>query len=54
VAIVMVLPRLAPLLINFDLAAAIVRKNHITHNQISSLFWLIDAIGIPVAAFGCV
>src|SRR5271167_420861 len=50
VAIVMVLTRFAPLLIDFGLADAIVQKSQITHNQVSTLFWLSIGIGIAVAA----
>jgi len=49
VAIVMVLTRFAPLVIDFGLADAIVQKSQITHNQVSTLFWLSSAIGIAVA-----
>jgi PST family polysaccharide transporter len=50
VAIVMVLTRFAPLLIDFGLADAIVQKSQITHHQVSALFWLSSGIGITIAA----
>jgi O-antigen/teichoic acid export membrane protein len=49
VAIVMVLVRFAPLLIDFGLPDATVQKSHLTQNQASTLFWLSSGIGTAVA-----
>jgi polysaccharide transporter, PST family len=49
VAIVMILTRFAPLLIDFGLADATVQKGQITHNQVSTLFWLSSGLGIAIA-----
>jgi O-antigen/teichoic acid export membrane protein len=49
VAIVMILTRFAPLLIDFGLADATVQKGRITHNQVSALFWLSSGLGIAIA-----
>ena len=50
VAIVMVLTRFAPLLIDFGLGDALVQKSQITHSQVSTLFWVNTAIGTAIAA----
>jgi PST family polysaccharide transporter len=49
VAIVMVLTRFAPLLIDFGVADAIIQKSKITQNEISTLFWVNSGIGIALA-----
>jgi O-antigen/teichoic acid export membrane protein len=49
VAIVLVLTRFTPLLIDLGLGDATTQKNHITTNQISTLFWLSSGIGIAIA-----
>jgi len=49
VAIVMVLTRFAPLLIDFGLGDALVQKTRITHSQVTTLFWLSSAIGVAIA-----
>jgi O-antigen/teichoic acid export membrane protein len=49
VAIVMVLTRFAPLLIDFGLGDATVQKNQITQHQASTLFWLSSGIGLALA-----
>jgi O-antigen/teichoic acid export membrane protein len=49
VAIVMILTRFAPLLIDFGLADATIQKGRITHNQVSTLFWLSSGLGIAIA-----
>jgi O-antigen/teichoic acid export membrane protein len=49
VAIVTVLMSFAPLLIDFGLGDATAQRNKITHNQISSLFWISSGIGLTIA-----
>jgi PST family polysaccharide transporter len=49
VALVMVLTRFAPLLIDFGMADATTQRNKITQSQISTLFWLNSGIGFAVA-----
>src|SRR5271154_421816 len=49
VAIVMVLTRFAPLLIDFGTADATTQRSKITQGQSSSLFWLTSGIGCAVA-----
>jgi O-antigen/teichoic acid export membrane protein len=49
VAIVMVLMRFAPLLIDFGTADATTQRTKITQGQSSTLFWLTSAIGCAVA-----
>src|SRR5271154_6549073 len=48
-AIVMVLTRFAPLLIDFGTADAVTQRNKITEGQVSALFWLTSGIGFAVA-----
>jgi O-antigen/teichoic acid export membrane protein len=48
-AIVMVLTRFAPLLIDFGTADATIQKNKITQGQSSALFWLNSGIGLAIA-----
>ena len=50
VAIVMVLTRFAPLLIDFGTADATIQRSKITHGQVSALFWLNGGIGCAIAA----
>lgn len=49
VAIVMVLTRFAPLLIDFGTADATTQRSKITQGQSSTLFWLTSGIGCAVA-----
>ena len=49
VAIVMVLTRFAPLLIDFGTADATTQRSRITQGQSSTLFWLTSCIGCAVA-----
>jgi O-antigen/teichoic acid export membrane protein len=49
VAIVMVLTRFAPLLIDFGLSDATVQKSRISDGQASALFWLSSGFGIAIA-----
>lgn len=49
VAIIMVLMRFAPLLIDFGLGDAVTQRSQITQEQVSTLFWLSSGIGIAVA-----
>jgi PST family polysaccharide transporter len=49
VAIVTVLISFAPMLIDFGLGDATAQRNKITHNQISSLFWISSGIGLTIA-----
>jgi O-antigen/teichoic acid export membrane protein len=49
VAIVMVLTRFAPLLIDFGFADATTQRSSITQSQCSTLFWLNSGIGFAVA-----
>ncbi len=49
VAIVMVLTRFAPLLIDFGIADATIQKGKITQSEISTLFWLNSGIGVALA-----
>lgn len=49
-AMVMVLMRFAPLLIDFGTADATIQRSRITEGQVSTLFWLNSAIGVAVAA----
>ena len=49
-AIVMVLTRFAPLLIDFGTADAVTQRSKITEGQVSALFWLTSGIGFAVAA----
>src|ERR1700732_5581103 len=48
-AIVTVLTRFAPLLIDFGLGDATAQRKKITRSQISSLFWLSSGIGLAIA-----
>ena len=48
-AIVMVIMRFAPLLIDFGTADATVQRSKITEGQVSTLFWLNSGIGFAVA-----
>jgi O-antigen/teichoic acid export membrane protein len=49
VALVMVLTRFAPLLIDFGIADATTQRSKITPSQISTLFWLNSGIGLAIA-----
>jgi O-antigen/teichoic acid export membrane protein len=49
-AMVMVLLRFAPLLIDFGTADATIQRSKITEGQVSTLFWLNSGIGVVVAA----
>jgi O-antigen/teichoic acid export membrane protein len=49
VALVMVLMRFAPLLIDFGMADATTQRSKITPSQISTLFWLNSGIGFAIA-----
>jgi Polysaccharide biosynthesis protein len=49
VAIVMVLTRFAPLMIDFGIADATTQRSRITQSQCSALFWLSSGIGFAVA-----
>jgi PST family polysaccharide transporter len=48
-AMVMVLMRFAPLLIEFGTADATIQRSKITQGEVSTLFWLNSAIGFAVA-----
>jgi len=48
-AMVMVLMRFAPLLIDFGTADATIQRSKITQGQVSTLFWLNTGIGFAVA-----
>jgi O-antigen/teichoic acid export membrane protein len=50
VAIVVVLTRFAPLLIDLGTADATIQRSKITQGQVSTLFWLNSVIGFAVAA----
>lgn len=47
-AMVMVLMRFAPLLIDFGTADAMIQRSNITESQVSTLFWLNSGIGVTV------
>ncbi len=49
VAIVMILTRFAPLLIDFGMADAVTQRSKITEGQVSALFWLTSGFGVAVA-----
>jgi O-antigen/teichoic acid export membrane protein len=49
VAIVAALTSFAPILIDFGMADATVQKSKITHEQVSSLFWISSGIGLAIA-----
>jgi O-antigen/teichoic acid export membrane protein len=49
VAIIMVLTRFAPLLIDFGLTDATTQRRQITQSQVGALFWVSSGIGIAVA-----
>jgi PST family polysaccharide transporter len=49
VAIIMVLTRFAPLLIDFGMTDATTQRSKITQSQVSTLFWVNSGIGFAVA-----
>src|ERR1700748_2983018 len=49
VALVLVLTRFVPFLIDFGVGDATTQRNKIAHRQVSTLFWLNSGIGLTVA-----